>query len=44
MKCVLAPAGLRQLQGVDPSLGFLRVVDRMRARTAGVSTLSFWPG
>jgi len=33
-----------QLQCVDPSLGFLRVADRMRARRAGVSTLGFWPG
>ena len=37
-------ASLRQLQGVDPSLGFLRVADRMRARRAGVSTLGFCPG
>jgi hypothetical protein len=37
-------AGLRQLQCVDPSLGFLRLVDRMRALTAGVCSLSFWPG
>jgi len=42
--CSGPEAGLRQLQCLDPSLGFLRVVDRMRARTAGVSTLSFWPG
>jgi hypothetical protein len=39
-----AEASLRQLQCVDPSLGFLRVADRMRARRAGVSTLGFWPG
>ena len=35
-------ASLRQLQCVDPSLGFLRVADRIAARRAGVSTLGFW--
>ena len=32
---------LRQLQCVDPSLGFLRVADRMLERRAGVSTLGY---
>ena len=37
-------ASLRQLQCVEPSLGFLRVADKMRARKAGVRTLGFCPG
>jgi hypothetical protein len=48
MHCVLADssavASLRQLQCVEPSLGFLRVADRIRARKAGVRTVAFWPG
>jgi hypothetical protein len=39
-----AAASLRQLQCVAPSLGFLRVAERIRARNAGVSTVAFWPG
>jgi hypothetical protein len=42
MASLLTPsteANLRQLQCVDPSLGFFRVTDRIRARRAGVSTL-----
>jgi hypothetical protein len=39
-----AVASLRQLQCVEPSLGFLRVADRIRARKAGVRTVAFWPG
>jgi len=39
-----AVASLRQLQWVEPSLGFLQVADRIRARKAGVSTVACWPG
>ena len=39
-----AVASLRQLQWAEPSLGFLRVADRIRARKAGVRTVAFWPG
>ena len=35
---------LRQLQCVEPSLGFLRVAPRIRARRTGVSTQAVWPG
>jgi len=39
-----AAASLRQLQWVEPSLGFLRVADKIRARKAGVRTVAFCPG
>ena len=37
-------ASLRQLQCVEPSAGFLRVADRIRARRAGVRIVAVCPG
>src|SRR5215469_3446066 len=39
-----AAANLRQLQCVEPSLGFLRVAERILARNSGVSIVAGWPG
>ena len=39
-----AAASLRQLQCVEPSFGFLRVAERIRARSFGVSTEADCPG